>query len=145
MDAVAESNANFARILRLLRKGLDLGQAARAMGVDPESVRRFYNAELPPWNDSRSRTRAQVDAEIERQAEAEGDYCKPVAGTLSWERPGQPLARRFVDAAAVKQAQRQGKSAETIAANLGLDPTAFDEWLIKNAAILETLERKNRP
>ncbi len=127
---------NFARVTRLLRKGLDLDQAARAMKLDPGKVRKFYGHCISAGGKYGVN---QVKGEADRQGELEGDYCRCAEGVTSWAEPGKPLERIFINAATVKQAQKAGKCFPEIAALVHADRQSFDEWLDKNAAILGVL------
>lgn len=129
-----DTTEGFARVSRLLRKGLSLEQAAQVLGVDAEALRKFWSYALPKYKGP------QADAEIERQGHEQGDFCATV-GLCETEGPeaGSPIPELFVDALAVHQNLAECGSVGQVADRMHLDHAALYEWLELNARVLEVL------
>ena len=123
----------FARVSRLLKKGLILEQAAAVLGVSGEVLRRFWSCALPKYRGP------EADKVIERQSHAENDFCA-TAGlcVVGGFHAGTPIPELFLDALIVHQNIAVCGAAKT-ADKLHLDHGAFREWLEKNARVLEVL------
>ena len=134
--AALDNVETYAKVYRLLKKGLVLEQVAQLLGVPGETARRFWAYSL-----SRNPGKAEAAAEIKRQgADAEGkDYCKAVGFETEGPNAGQPHPPVFVDALGAKTNLTYFGAAGRAAEMMGLDCKDFELWVERNKRVLEVL------
>ena len=132
--AALDNVETYAKVYRLLKKGLMLEQAAQLLGVPGETVRRF-------WSYALGHGYPGAAAEIERQgADSEGkDFCKTIGFETLGANAGQPFPPVFVDALGAKTNLTYYGSAGRTAEMMALDRKDFELWVEKNKNVLEVL------
>ena len=126
----------YARVQRLLRRGFSAEEAAQVVGITPDLFRRYLAYGMGKYRDPQ-----QVRAEIERQQQAEGDFCKrkprPQTETERTMRIAPPDEFIQVNAARVRDMLKAGKGFKEICDALDLDEKGFEEWYKINRELVD--------